>query len=98
MVLTMAVLFTVRLGQQVRQYIVLGQEAQGYREQLAMVQAEYQDKLDQIELLSNDAYIERQARSRLAMVKAGETVVMTVDSDLPTMAAVSDEIDTTLRD
>ena len=97
-VVTLAVLFTVRLGQQVQQYRNLCQEAETYRSQLTVAEKAYGDKLAQIDLLSNDAYIERLARARLAMVKAGESVVMAVDAELPTMTAVSDELDTTLRD
>jgi|GEM_PF-2100813 len=98
LIVMMALLFSVRLGRQVQQYLSLNEEAEAYRQQLAAVQAEYADKQEQIDLLSNDAYIERLARSRLGMVKQGETVVLTVDADLPTMAAVSDQMDTTLRD
>ena len=94
----MAVLFSVRLGQQARQYMSLNEEAESYRQQLVAAQAEYDEKQEQIDLLSNDAYIEKLARSRLGMVKKGETVVMTVDADLPTMTAVSNEMDTTLKD
>ncbi len=75
--------FCFRLGSQVVQYYDLKEEAEHYREQLNIAEAEYQKQLDKQELLYNESYLERMARERLGMVKAGESVVSIMDIDIP---------------
>jgi len=77
----------VRLGGQMKKYQDLQDQAQGLEKELQQVQEEYQAKQTQIELLNDNAYIERLARERLGMVKAGETLVMPVDPEKEVIAA-----------
>lgn len=72
-----------RLGDKISHSRDMEAEAELYRQQLAVVQAEYQAKQDTIRLLDDDAYIERIARENLGMVKAGETVVSVVEVAAP---------------
>lgn len=81
LILLVAVLFLTRIVGQVQQYHALLGEAEQYRAQLATAQAEYAEKQETIDLLGNDAYIEREAREKLGMVKPGETVVSPVQVD-----------------
>ena len=83
LVVGLALFFCVRLGMQVKQYHDLQEEKAYYQEVLAETEAAYQEQLDKQELLYNDSYLERMARERLGMVKDGETVISTVETDLP---------------
>ena len=83
LVVGLALFFCVRLGMQVKQYHDLQEEKAYYQEVLAETEAAQQEQLDKQELLYNDSYLERMARERLGMVKDGETVISTVETDLP---------------
>ena len=83
LVVGLALFFCVRLGMQVKQYHDLQEEKAYYQEVLAETEAAYQEQLDKQELLYNDSYLERMASERLGMVKDGETVISTVETDLP---------------
>ena len=98
LLLLLVAIFVARLYGQINKYFDLQGEVQAYEGQLAQAEEVYQAKLNEIELFSNGAYMERIARERLGMVKEGEDVVLTVDTDLPATMAVDGGIDTSLRE
>ena len=82
--LVVAILFCGwRMGKRIMLYQDLKADAVLCQQQLDSVQAEYDEKLATIELLSDDAYIERLARENLGMVVSGETPVYTVKVPAP---------------
>lgn len=91
LVVGLALFLCVRLGMQIAEYYELQDEAAYYEQVLADTEEAYQEQLDKQELLYNDAYLERMARERLGMVKAGETVISTVNTDLPEIDEASGE-------
>ena len=70
--------FLVQLYGTIDRYLTLEDEIGYYQEQLAQAEAAYEERLATIELLDDEAYIERLARENLGMVKQGETVVSAV--------------------
>ena len=66
----------------IEQYLDLKHEVALCQAALDVVQAEYDSKVETIELLSDDAYIERLARENLGMVIKGETPVSSVKVNL----------------
>lgn len=87
LVLVAIVLALLRIGGQIRQFRSLEEQEQILLADLSAAQDEYDEKRAQIELLNDDAYIERLARERLGMVMSGETVVMTIDPEKEIAAA-----------
>lgn len=87
----------IRIGSQVKQYFGLQQQALALEAELDLVQEEYDAKQGQIELLNDRAYIERLARERLGMVKAGETVVLIVDPEKEAVQAAPNSEDVPLE-
>lgn len=87
LILIAVLLGGIRIGGQFKRLHVLQAQALALEEELSQAQAEYDKKQGTIELLNDDAYIERLARERLGMVKEGETVVMLVNPELEMAAA-----------
>ena len=87
----LAIFFVTRIGGQIHEYSGLIEEKKYYEQQLELVEAAYEEQLAEEELLNNDAYIERLAREKLGMVKAGESVVSVVDTDQPSSDSFSSE-------
>ncbi|MDO4732803.1 MAG: septum formation initiator family protein [Bacillota bacterium] len=77
----------IRIGDQVIRYMDLQERATALEAELAAVEQEYQAKQSQIELLNDNAYIERLARERLGMVMEGEILVMAVNPEAEAVAA-----------
>lgn len=79
LLLLVTLVFAMRLGDKILHYISLQEQAEAYRDQLNVAQAEYEQRLEIVELLDNQAYLERVAREKLGMVKEGETIVSLVE-------------------
>ncbi|MCR4962636.1 MAG: cell division protein FtsL [Firmicutes bacterium] len=86
-----AVLLLIKLCQQYDVYRSMVDQLEGYQQELAQAESEYQAALEKNELMYNDSYIERLARENLGMVKPGEIRVSTVKVDDAALTAVSGE-------
>ena len=79
--LVIVVFCLFKLGIRINHYWELKDQVDIYTAQLEEVKAEYDEKLQTVTLLENDAYLERVARENLGMVKTGETVVSAVKTE-----------------
>lgn len=92
-VLALLVLAVIQLGGKIERYQALQAELAIYEAQLATTQAAYDERLQTVSLLENDAYLERLARENLGMVKEGEQVVSIVKVDPPALSLPDETAD-----